>query len=397
MVPDQLFWEVDTPAFILDEEDLRDCISGFQNALKKHFLESVVGYSVKTNGLPYCLSVARDMGCFAEVVSYHEYALALKCGFDRDKIIYNGPLKSKETFLSAIIGGSVVNIETWREIEWLKDLPNAETWKVGIRLNIDITKVSPDNANHEDDDSRFGFSAESGDFNEAINRISTLGNILVDGIHIHRTSKARRVGFYRDSLAYAIEVLRKYKMSVNYFDIGGGFFGPMQGKPTFNDYASAIKEVMNHYEVDAKVLVEPGNALVASGFYYVLSVIDVKKHNGKCYVTTDGTRNDVDPFFHKTDYFKSVLTKRPLILSKYSQVIGGLTCLEYDRLMELPSGSEALSEGDRILLKRVGAYTLTLTPLFIHFFPRVYVLKDGELRIARNEWDEGEFLMKSNY
>ena len=32
-------------------------------------------------------------------------------------------MKSKSTFLEAIAGGAIVNIETKREIEWLKELP----------------------------------------------------------------------------------------------------------------------------------------------------------------------------------------------------------------------------------------------------------------------------------
>lgn len=94
--------QLNTPCFVLDEKELKDCVSQFQLALSKQFAHSVVGYSVKTNALPYCLKVAKENGCFAEVVSFQEYELALEIGFDKRHIIYNGPLKSKETFLDAI-------------------------------------------------------------------------------------------------------------------------------------------------------------------------------------------------------------------------------------------------------------------------------------------------------
>lgn len=394
---DPQVWELQTPAFILKEDELRGDISGFQKALSSRFSESIVGYSVKTNSLPYSLSIAREEGCYAEVVSYHEYALAIKCGFDKSHIIYNGPLKSKETFLDAITNGAIVNLETWREIEWLRELPEDNTWEVGIRLNIDISQVSPEDADHEEDDSRFGFSAESGDLAEALSRVRSLSYVKLTGLHIHRTSKARRVSFYSHSIQYALEVIDSYGIDLSYIDIGGGYFGPMAGKPTFEDYAGAIQEALGDKYADLKVIVEPGNALVASAYDYIMSVIDVKQHNHKTYVTTDGTRNDVDPFFHKSSYFWTPLIKGDTEKSVAPQVIGGLTCLEYDRLMELEPGTTSLRAGDRIYLERVGAYTMALTPLFIHYFPIIYSRRGDSYRVIRQEWGEEEFIQKSIY
>lgn len=394
---DPQVWELRTPAFILKEDELRGDISGFQKALSSRFSESIVGYSVKTNSLPYSLSIAREEGCYAEVVSYHEYELAIKCGFEKSHIIYNGPLKSRETFLDAITNGAIVNIETWREIEWLEDLPKENIWPVGIRMNIDISHVSPEDADHEEDDSRFGFSAKSGDLKEALRRIRSLSHVKLTGLHIHRTSKARRVSFYSHSIQYAIEVIDSYGIDPSYIDVGGGYFGPMPGKPTFEDYARAIQEALGSKYADLKVIVEPGNALVASAFDYIMSVIDVKQHNHKTYITTDGTRNDVDPFFHKSSYFWTPLTRGEREKSDAPQVIGGLTCLEYDRLMELEPGTSALRVGDRIHLERVGAYTMALTPLFIHYFPIVYSKCGDTFRVIRQEWGAEEFIQKSIY
>ncbi len=389
--------ELFTPCFILDEVELQDSIKGFQKALNSKFNNSVVGYSVKTNSLPYCLKIAKENGCYAEVVSFHEYQLALMCGFSKDHIIYNGPMKSKETFLDALEHKSIVNIETFREIEWLKDLPSGRVYNVGIRLNIDISQVSPADENHKEDNSRFGFSAESGDLEKAIQQISAYSHICLAGLHIHRTSKSRSVDFYKHTLQYALDIVKGYNLELEFLDLGGGYFGKMPNKPTFQDYANAFYEVLKGSNKDLKIIVEPGNALVASAFDYVCSVIDVKHHTDKVIVTTDGTRNDVDPFFHKTDYFKSFILNSPQKICQQKQVVGGLTCLENDRLFVLESGNISLSVGDRIVFSRVGAYTLCLTPLFIHYFPTIYVKKKDEYSIIREEWSEKDFLMKSKF
>ena len=99
------YQELQTPCFIFDEAEFKRGICGFRDALKKFFQRVDIGYSVKTNSLPYALRTARDNSCMAEVVSYDEYELALLCGFSYDRIIHNGPIKSQTSTIQAIIGG----------------------------------------------------------------------------------------------------------------------------------------------------------------------------------------------------------------------------------------------------------------------------------------------------
>lgn len=387
-----------TPSFVLDKQELERSINSFDTSLKSCFVSHLIGYSVKTNSLPYLLSVVRDNGCYAEVVSFNEYNLALKVGFLPNHIIYNGPLKSKETFLKAIADHAIVNIETWREIEWLEEGSErfADEVEVGLRININISKVSPDDEDTSDDDSRFGFNIESGDFQKALDAIANIKNVKISGIHTHREPKTRSVSFYQNVIRYIQDAVRPISDTLRYWDLGGGFFGPMPGKPTFDDYCHGFYDVMEPWARKLTIIVEPGNAIVASAFRYVTTVIDVKHHDNKVFVTTDGTRNDIDPFFHKNDYFKNFLYKNEKSeISEYPQVVGGLSCLEYDRLFTIPPKKRLLSVGDNIIYDRVGAYTMTLTPLFIHYFPKVYMYDNGILSVIRDEWTEKEFLQKS--
>lgn len=392
------FSSIHTPAFILDEKEVVRNINGFKSALDSLFPQNIIGYSVKTNSLPYLLRIVKEHGCNAEVVSYHEYQLALAMGFPLERIIYNGPLKSKETFLEAIKGGAIVNIENWREIDWLKDLPKDKEYSVGIRINVNISAVSPEDESCPDDDSRFGFSYESGELKLAIDKIQQLGNVRLVGIHSHREPKTRSVRFYTRVIEYVQNIIVEYGLQLDYWDLGGGFFGMMPGKPTYQDYVDAIYHTLRPELRNLCIIVEPGNAIVASGFDYVMEVIDVKEHDDKIYVCTDGTRNDVDPFFHKSVYFKEFLIKdQQRDTADKVQVVSGLSCLEYDRIFSLPIGSKRLETGDRIIFHRVGAYTMTLSPLFIHCFPNVYLQKKGKYSLVRKEWSEKQLLENSIY
>lgn len=160
-----------TPCFIFDEGEFRLGIENFRDALASRFKQVAIGYSVKTNSLPYALIQAHRLGCKAEVVSHDEYKLARLCGYEPQDIIYNGPMKSRDTFIEAVTGGAIVNIETKRELQWLTHLPEGSVYNVGLRLNINISHVSPEDADGEDDNSRFGFSDECGEFAEAVNFI----------------------------------------------------------------------------------------------------------------------------------------------------------------------------------------------------------------------------------
>lgn len=373
------------PCFIMDEVEFERGVYGFRGALERLFERVEIGYSVKTNSLPYALKRAGELGSFAEVVSHDEYQLARACGFEPCRIIYNGPMKSKETFMEAMNGGAVVNLETKRELNWLAELDQNRSYDVGIRLNINISNVSAEDADGDDDNSRFGFSDESGEFAFALEKLRGMQHIHLAGLHIHRTTHSRDPRFYERSVEFAAEVIKRYELALDYLDVGGGYFGIFRNKPTFNDYADAIYSALKKNDLqNLRIIVEPGNALVASCFSFLTEVIDVKRVDDRTrFVTTDGSRNDVDPFFRKSGYLHEIIYKDAGRAVESLQVVSGCTCLEYDRLFTLVD-SPCLEVGDRILYNNVGAYTMTLTPQFIRFTPAVYAVNaDGECRLVR--------------
>ena len=272
-----------TPCFILDSDKLVSNVLEFKRALNSRFSNHCIGYSIKTNSLPYMLHMLNELGCYAEVVSYTEYALALQVGFEKSHIVYNGPAKDKETFLDAIKNGAYVNIDTKREIEWLNDLNKQHSYKVGIRVNLNLGKISPEDAKEGESDSRFGFSFENGELEEAINKIQLCKNVKLGGLHLHRTSLTRSLNVYRNICKYAIRIINSLGLELD------------------------------------------------------------------------------------------------------SQMVVGCSCLEYDKLFTLQN-QPLLNVGDRILYQNVGAYTMTLSPLFIRFFPRVYLKTLNGYEIIREEW-----------
>lgn len=375
--------QLPTPCFLIDRSRIERIVNDFKREFTRTCDNVTVGYSVKTNSLPYLLSLAGHLGCMCEVVSFHEYELAKCCGFSPSEIIYNGPMKSRDSFVEVIKQGGIVNIETHREVEWLESLPHDKVYDIGLRVNINLSLVSPENASGADDTSRFGFSYETGELGEVISRIKRLPYVRISGLHLHRTTHNRGLTWYGDAVHHASEIVRTYALNLKWLDTGGGYNGTIPTLPKISDYADIVGEALSKTGLKGtRIIVEPGSSMLAWSMKFITEVIDVKKiADNRFIVNTDGSRNDIDPFWRKKSNpfiidYTSDASHRPVVAS---QIIGGYTCLEDDRIAVLQD-SPLLKTGDRLIYENTGAYTLTLSPMFIRMLPAVFVDDGNEMK-----------------
>lgn len=383
--------ELATPCFVVETDKFRENINAFYKALNMYYKNAIVSYSVKTNSLPFLLNVAKESDCFCEVVSYDEYELAKKIGFDISRIIYNGPLKSKETFIEAIRQGAYVNIETQRELDWIMDCKDKIKGKIGLRLNINLENISPNDTKIGEGSSRFGFEYENGEFKKALLKLAQKG-IKIDGVHVHRTSVTRSIEVYRNICNYTTKVISECELNLSYIDLGGGYYGDLVGKPTFEDYVNVISESLV-LSKDITVIVEPGNALVASAVKFITSVIDIKYIDNDIILNTDGSRFDIDPLFHKEKYRYELITESKE-KCKNNQKLAGCTCIEKDIITTLED-EKTLNIGDKIVFMDQGAYTMTFTPNFIRLLPKVYAFENGNYYLVRSEFTVSTWISNS--
>ncbi len=386
-------FSMNTPYYVIHRQALDRNFESLQNALASHWENSIIGYSYKTNALPWVVKHFDKFGCYAEVVSEDEYNLAKILGVKKNRIIYNGPIKTKETFCDAICNGCIVNIDSQRELSWLEEL-DAKQKRVGIRVNFDIEKMCPGQSQCTEDGGRFGFCLENGEFSRVIHRLQS-ANIVVSGIHLHTSSKTRGLDIYKAIAHVACEIQKKYHLNLDYVDVGGGFFGGLATKPQFDEYISLMADILSTQfdKKTTKLIIEPGMAIIGAPISYVTTVIDVKDTTYNRFVVTDGSRTSIDPLMTKSSYFHSYRRneERPVF---HKQVICGYTCMEHDRLFEAIDEQE-LQVGDKIIYDKVGAYTMCLTPLFIRYFPDVYVEDSGMLKKVREAWEPEDYIRKS--
>ena len=397
-----------TPYFLLDKPVLQRYFDMLTKALKENWPNYQIGYSFKTNSLPWLVNFYKKQGAYAEVVSKDEYGLAKYLGFKDSEIIYNGPYKDEASFRAVVLAGGYVNVDSKWELEWLAklsgELAEAEEQgnrktdeiQVGIRVNFNLEQMCPGETTMGEESGRFGFCYENGEFAKALREVQSLKGVRVSGLHLHSSSKSRSTAIFASIAKMACRLKREFDLQLAYVDIGGGYCGGMEGRPEYPDYFPVIAgELSKEFEKgNTKLIVEPGISLISKGSSFVTSVIDVRDIRGTRYLITDGSRFNIDATMIKSSYLYHVERQKSKMPVLKKQEITGYTCMECDRLFTMEE-QEELQVGDRIIYENVGGYTISLNPLFIQYFPDVYVKDREKLTQVRKKWTAAEYVQNN--
>ena len=394
--------KLNTPYFVIDEEILQKYYKMLTDSLSANWHNYLVGYSFKTNSLPWLIAFVKEQGAYAEVVSEDEYLLARHLGYSSGQIIYNGPYKQENSFREVLLADGYVNLDSKQELKWLEKLaaeyPNKQL-PVGIRANFDLEKMCPGETTMGEESGRFGFCYETGQFAAALQKLAQIKNVTVVGLHLHSSSKSRSVDIFRAIAQMACKLQKEFDLSLSYVDLGGGYCGGMEGRPEYPDYFPVVAEELSKCfsPERTKLIVEPGISLISKCTTFVTSVFDTRDIKGTRYVMTDGSRFNIDAtmiktshLFHicKRDDISDAPTTRPIL---DQQIVSGFTCMECDRIFTYENAEELYS-GDQIIYENVGGYTMSLNPLFIQYFPAVYIRRNEKLWMVRRKWTPEDYV-----
>lgn len=401
--------EFGSPFFLLDVNKLRETYYKIEHAFKSRYENFIIGYSYKTNYLPYLCKELSKLGAYAEVVSRLEYDLAIKIGENPKRIIFNGPLKSKDDIYYALENESIINIDSIYEIDFVKEYAlnnqNKQT-KIGLRLNFDISQngVSPLQEGFKN--SRFGICVENGNLLYALNELKSVKNIKVVGLHGHFSTSKRSLESYRKITKTLCQIAKENILaSLEYIDIGGGIYGELPElfnieAPTFDDYAKAICKIMNdefiHLEKTPTLILEPGIAMVANAFIFITKVIDAKAIRDQTFVLVDGSVHNIKPTMHKNNLPMKIFRQNDDDQSKQYFNIVGYTCMEKDYLA-LEINAPLPHKNDYIVFENVGAYTIVFNPPFIKERPSIVAADNNEFFVVRKKETIRQFFNEELY
>ncbi|MCQ2089687.1 MAG: hypothetical protein MJY93_05515, partial [Fibrobacter sp.] len=366
----------------------------FRKAFTDIYPNFILSYSFKTNYAPPLLSLVKENGCYAEVVSTMEYEMALQLGYHTNQIIFNGPVKSSDDIKKAVQNKSIVQLDSEYEVDLIRSIrsecPNMEIC-VGIRVNMEINTDSGKSAIqaglHE---SRFGFT------NESLQKVIPIlinENVKIISLHGHTSSSNRIVENYQHIANRLLQVCKDFGLNdVKYIDLGGSFFGAapaeidVSRKPSYKDYAKGICETMCQDEWFREhkpfIVIEPGTSVVANVFELVAKVMQHKSVCEKDFVVVDADHFQVRTYLSNIncpyEMFSNNAEQAPIT----ADVVGS-TCMEVDKLAS-DLQLKHYTHGDYIVFKGVGAYRQNFTPVFIHpLAPIVERGQNDETRVIR--------------
>lgn len=385
------YYKLYTPCYLIDKKQFLSNLHTIKENFQKEWSKNVLlGYSIKTNHLSMLIQLAQNEGMAAEVVSDDEYYYALKHGYNKKNIIFNGPQKSEQYLIDALKNKSIVNIDNLEEINIIKKRYNEIVKfnpKIGLRLNFDLEALCEKETTVGEIGSRFGLSIENGEFEQAVNDLLDL-HIKISGLHLHYSTKTRSLNVFEKLAEKACEVSEQYDLipNIRYIDIGGGFWGGriLEGKPTMGEYSRKISDTLKKcFNPDnVKLILEPGAALLATAVTYYSSIKNARRVKDMLYLTVDGSLLHINPFLihRQVDYkiYASGENRVP------KQTICGATCLEKDRIIYLENEKE-LRVGDYIQINHVGAYTMGFNNYFINTPPYIFLKEDMKVTLIRDK------------
>lgn len=381
-VPD-LLEQYGSPLFVISEKTIRNTYREALSAFKTRYPKVQFAWSYKTNYVNSVCKVFHQEGSWAEVVSGFEYDKALANGVPPTKIIFNGPDKATADLKRAIEQGALIHIDHFDELYEIKQLAPElnKVAKVAIRVNMD-TGIYPSW-------DRFGFNYENGEAWTAVNKIMPDENMELIGLHTHIGTYITAVSAYSVATsklaALAVRIEMKYKKSIKYIDMGGGFASKNTLKgaylpgsdtcPSFDDYAEAITTALINSDIQhdhmPTLFLETGRAMIDDAGYLLGSVIANKRlrDSRRSLIVDIGINNLFTSFWYEHHIVPSRIKQHDM----EDTTIYGPLCMNIDVIrsaIQFP----VLEKGDAVVIKRVGAYNMTQWLQFITYRPKIVMI-----------------------
>ncbi|MHA1225636.1 MAG: diaminopimelate decarboxylase family protein [Candidatus Hodarchaeales archaeon] len=418
--------EYGTPLFVFDEATLVENFWRLRRAFEDVYSNILVCYSIKTNNNLAICQILRENGAFAEVCSELDLHVALKAGYEGERIIFDGPFKPKEALQRALNENVLlINIESFEEMDRLNRIAGEMGVKqaIGIRINpfkdlgfskyLNFEKIIKAAYCHLE--SRFGFSIEEA--YKAFERAKELKNLSVEGIMTHPYNSAYKL------VPIINEIRNRYGIQLKYIDVGGGFASNEQHfvgssdlildlfrrkiglksnltKDTrVLDIESIAKSVINEIRQDLRdssehtIIVEPGRFITSSAGILLVSVDHVKYAGGHNWVLVDGGTNLLPPFGFMELRKINVANKASKRPEKEVNVVGPL--LYEGDFIALKVNLPRISETDILSIFNCGSYTLSRANQFLHTRPTAILVNSGGVsKVIREKETFDDFLYK---
>jgi diaminopimelate decarboxylase len=394
-----------TPAYILDEDDLRSRCREWREA----FADGDVYYAGKAF---LCLSVARwviEEGLGLDVCTGGELAVALRAGVPTHRIVFHGNNKSVPELERAVDNriGRVV-VDSFEELARLAFVAE----RAEVRQPI-LLRVTPgvEAHTHEyvatgQEDQKFGFSLASGAAAEAVRRALRLPALELLGLHAHIGSQIFETQGFALAAHRMVGLLAEIKIEhgieLAELNLGGGLGIayteadlPMPVAEAAERLRSIVASECASAGVTApRLAVEPGRAISGPSTVTLYEVGTVKVLPGlRTYVSVDGGMSDNIRTALYDAHYTAALASRISDATPQPVTISGKHCESGDIVVKDVALPADLAPGDLIAVPASGAYHRSMASNYNHVpRPPVVAVRDGVARVIVRRETEDDLL-----
>ena len=366
-----------TPAYVLDEQALRDRAGEYLDAMRTRHPRSGVCFAVKAYPSVAMIRVLAEAGLGCDVVGAGELRLALAAGADPATIVMHGNAKSDEDIQAALdarIGYIVV--DGFDDIDRIERLAHRRT-PVQLRVSPGVESATHAALATGGRQSKFGVPVEQ--VPAAITRMRAAASVDLRGLHAHIGSQILAI----DQFEAAVEALASLER-FEVYDVGGGLgvrYEPRDVAPSVEEYAERLVGAAHkHLGEDVDLIVEPGRSMVARAGLTLYRVVTVKRA-GRLHVAVDGGMGD--------NLEHSLYGQRftPLVIGRW-----GADLVEADLVGRHCESGDVITPdvaladprvGDLVVVPATGAYCFTMANNYnVALRPPVIFCADGTARVA---------------
>lgn len=391
--------QVGTPAYVVDEDDLR--------ARAREFVDAFAGWDVYYAGKSFlCTAVARwvsEEGLGVDVCTGGELAVALRAGVDPVRIGLHGNNKSDEEIVLALdagVGRIIADSfdEIARIIRMVDGRGREERPRIMVRVTTGVEAHTHEYIATAHEDQKFGFSIASGQALAALLAVHTAPELELAGIHSHIGSQIF------DAEGFAVAARRTLRLQADFaaqtgiqppeMDLGGGFgiaYTSTDTPSTPAELALAMRRIVES-ECDALELavphlsIEPGRAISGPSAFALYTVGTVKQVHldgdaVRAYVAVDGGMSDnIRTALYAAEYSATLASRRSEAGPAISRVVGK-HCEGGDILVRDEFLPADIAPGDLIAVPASGAYSRSMASNYNHVpRPPVVSVRDGRLQ-----------------
>ncbi|MEV0809036.1 diaminopimelate decarboxylase [Micromonospora sp. NPDC050200] len=394
--------EFGTPAYVLDEDDLRSRCRDFRAA----FPDADVYYAGKAFLCRAVVRMIAEEGLFLDVCTGGELATALSAGMPPERIGFHGNNKSVAELTRALDAGvGRIILDSFTEIDRLTALARERGVRprVLVRVTVGVEAHTHEFIATAHEDQKFGFSLAGGAAAAAAFKILDEGVLELRGLHSHIGSQifdasgfevsARRV------LGLQAQIRDARGVELPELDLGGGFgiaYTTQDDPAAPQELAKRLRKIVDG-ECAAERLavphlsIEPGRAIVGPAVLTLYEVGTVKDVDGiRTYVSVDGGMSDnIRTALYDASYSATVANRASAAEPLLARVVGK-HCESGDIVVKDEFLPADVQPGDLVAVPGTGAYCRSMASNYNHVpRPPVVAVRDGRARlIVRRETEE---------